>query len=121
MAEQVMELACELARQVLRQELRNPVSHLVPVVAEAVSQLVDDGLPVTVRLHPDDLAQLRDGMTGVFGNRAVELVEDPSLSPGGCLVDTPSTKVDARIEKRWARAIGNLGMTAEWSPEDGNA
>lgn len=117
---QLLELACDLARQVVRQELRSPTAHLAPVVSEAVSQLVDDGLPATVRLHPDDLAQLRDGMASVLGAHPVELVEDASLTPGGCLVESPSTTVDASIEKRWARAIGNLGLDVAWNPEDGD-
>ena len=38
-------------------------------------------------------------------------------APGGCLVQSPSSAGDATIEKRWARAIGNLGLSLEWNPE----
>ena len=57
---QILELACDLARQVLRQELQTPTAHLKPVISEALAQLVDDGLPATVRLNPDDYGPYLD-------------------------------------------------------------
>jgi flagellar assembly protein FliH len=47
-----------------------------------------------------------------------ELVADPTISPGGCVVETAATSVDATVEKRWARAVGNLGMNVPWDPEN---
>jgi flagellar assembly protein FliH len=34
------------------------------------------------------------------------------------VVETAATSVDATVEKRWARAVGNLGMNVPWDPED---
>jgi flagellar assembly protein FliH len=113
LARQLLELACDLARQVVRQELRSHPQHLQPVLAEALGQLVDDHLPVTVRLHPDDLAPLQAALRDTANPPA--FVADASLSPGGCLVESPAMAVDATVEKRWARAIGNLGLDAPWS------
>ena len=53
-----------------------------------------------------------------LGENAPELVADPDISPGGCLIQSPSSVVDATIEKRWARAVGNLGLSLDWNPED---
>lgn len=115
---QIMDLACDLARQVLRQELQTPTAHLKPVISEALAQLVDDGLPATVRLNPDDLALLQGSIEETLGQHKVELVGDVSVSPGGCIVESPSTTVDATIEKRWNRAVGNLGLETAWHPEN---
>ncbi|MEZ5644578.1 MAG: flagellar assembly protein FliH [Burkholderiaceae bacterium] len=117
-ARQVLELACDLARQVIRQELQHGGESLRPVIAEAVSQLVDDGLPATVRLHPDDLAALSASLQGAAADGLPEMVADPAISPGGCIVTSASTTVDASLEKRWARAIGNLGLDHPWNPEN---
>ena len=114
---QILELACDLARQVLRQELQTPTAHLKPVISEALAQLVDDGLPATVRLNPDDLVLLQGSIEETLGQHKVELVGDVSISPGGCVVESPSTTVDATIEKRWTRAVGNLGLETPWHPE----
>ena len=47
-----------------------------------------------------------------------EFVADASISPGGCLIESATTAVDATIEKRWSRAVGNLGLDASWNPEN---
>ncbi|TNF59517.1 MAG: flagellar assembly protein FliH [Burkholderiales bacterium] len=117
-ARQLLELACDLARQVVRQELRHSTDALRPVISEAVAQLVEDGLPATVRLHPQDLASLAGSLPEGGANGLPELVADASVSPGGCIVSSASTTVDASIEKRWARAIGNLGLDNPWNPEN---
>ena len=49
---------------------------------------------------------------------AVVTVADAAVSPGGCLIESSATTVDATIEKRWARAVGNLGQQAAWNPQD---
>lgn len=117
-ARQIMDLACDLARQVLRQELQTPTAHLKPVISEALAQLVEDGLPATVRLNPDDLTLMQGAIEETLGQHKVELVADVTISPGGCIVESPSTTVDATIEKRWTRAVGNLGLETPWRPEN---
>lgn len=114
----ILELACDLARQVVRQELVSNTQHLKPLVAEALSQLIEDGLPATVRLHPTDHALMKSALQETLASQKPEFVADASLSPGGCLIESASMTVDATIEKRWARAVGNLGLDAAWNPEN---
>ncbi len=115
----ILELACDLARQVVRQELRGDPAHLRPVIGEALAQLVEDGLPATVRMHPSDLALMQGALAENIGGKSPpEFVADASISPGGCMIESPSTSVDATIEKRWARAVGNLGLETAWNPEN---
>lgn len=115
---QILELACDLARQVVRQELTHNTQHLLPVITEALAQLVDDGLPATVRMHPNDLALMKGALQESLGEDGPEFVADSSVSPGGCLVESASTSVDATIEKRWLRAVANLGLEQAWNPEN---
>lgn len=117
---QILELACDLARQVVRRDLRTDPSLLVPVIAEALDQLIDDGLPATVRLHPDDLELMAPSLSESLGGARPEFVADPSITPGGCLIESASMAVDATVEKRWARAVGNLGLNAPWNQENEN-
>lgn len=117
-ARQILELSCDIARQVVRQELKVNTRHLRAVIGEALEQMVEDGLPATVRMHPQDLALMKGALIETLGESAPELVADPDITPGGCLVQSPSSAVDATIEKRWARAIGNLGLSLEWNPEE---
>ena len=114
LARQLLELACDLARQVVRQELKTNIGHLRPVIGEALEMMIDDGLPATVHMHPDDLALMQGSLIDTLGENGPEFIADPTLSPGGCVVRSPSTTVDATIEKRWTRAVGNLGLDLDW-------
>lgn len=114
----ILELACDLARQVVRQELKSDPAHLKPVITEALAQLVDDGQPATVRLNPGDLAMMKGALQENMGNHPAEFVADAAISPGGCLIESATMTVDATIEKRWSRAVGNLGLDAAWNPKD---
>jgi len=120
-ARQILELSCDLARQVIRQELKVNTRHLRGVIGEALEQLVEDGLPATVRMNPEDLAVMKDALLDTLGEAAPELVADPGITPGGCLVQSPSGAVDATIEKRWARTVGNLGLSLDWTTEGDHA
>ena len=117
-ARQILDLACELARQVVRQELKTNTGHLRAVIGEALEMMIDDGLPAAVHMNPNDLVVMQQALLDTLGENAPEFIADPAISPGGCLVKSPSTTVDATIEKRWARAIGNLGLSASWQWED---
>lgn len=117
-ARQILDLACDIARQVVRQELQSNTGHLRAVIGEALEQIVEDGLPATVRMHPDDLALMKDALLDTLGENAPEFVADVTITPGGCLVQTPSATVDATIEKRWSRALGNLGLDEPWDAGD---
>ena len=116
-ARDLLELACDLARQVVRRELLADHAALQPVIAEALSEMVDDGLPATVRMNPDELALMKGTLLENLGHARPEFVADANITPGGCLIQSSTTTVDATIEKRWARAIGNLGLQAPWRQE----
>ena len=120
-ARQMLDLACELARQVVRQELKTNTRHLRAVIGEAIEMMVDDGLPAAVHMNPDDLAAMQAALLETLGENAPEFIADPTITPGGCLVKSPSTTVDATIEKRWMRAMGNLGLDASWQTEGEDA
>ncbi|GAB4088057.1 FliH/SctL family protein [Hydrogenophaga soli] len=117
MAQSVLEMACELARQVLRQELSTDSTSLVPVVQEALGQLTGDAKPVSIRLHPDDLASIESVWDAAPPAERPTLVPDPSITPGGCLMQAPGSGIDATLEKRWLRTIANLGQSTPWEPD----
>jgi flagellar assembly protein FliH len=117
----VLEIVCALARQVIRQELSINPKALQPVVREAIDMLVADNKGALVRLNPQDVAVLHDGVHSEFPDLALKLVADAAVAPGGCLVEAAGTVIDGGLEKRWLRAIANLGLTTPWEvPEDAN-
>lgn len=119
MGQAVLEMAVELARQVVRRELSIDPKAIEPVVKEALEALVSDTLPVTVRLNPEDFAALESSWAHQPNPQVPRFVPDVSITPGGCRVEAPGTGVDATLQKRWQRAIANLGLSSTWEPLHG--
>lgn len=115
MAQGLLELACELARQVLRHELSVNPNVLQPVVREALGLLVADSKSAVIRLHPLDLEVLESVLRAEFPGLALTLLADATVTPGGCLVESNGTVIDGTVEKRWQRAIANLGLNSPWA------
>jgi len=116
-AREVLQLACDIARQVIRQELRSQPDALLPVVREALHMLVGEQQPARVRLHPDDLALLQPLLQAQSASASptIECVADASLAPGDACVECAGAQIDARLEKRWQRAIAALGLVGSWN------
>jgi len=98
--QQLVLLALAIGRQLARRELRADPSQLIAVIRDAVGRLPAAARDVRVHLHPEDAAVVRERLAAPAQERAWTLVEDPTLSRGGCLVRTDSSQVDARLESR---------------------
>ncbi|MEO8118254.1 MAG: FliH/SctL family protein [Rhodoferax sp.] len=114
----VLELACELARQVLRRELSVNPDTLRPVIREAVGLLTTENKSALIRLNPADLEVLEEAVRAEFSSLSLTLVADATLTRGGCVVESAGTVVDGTLEKRWMRAIANLGLDSTWEVPD---
>lgn len=118
LASQLLALACDLARQVVRRELQQPLEPLKAVVQEALALAVEDHSPASLKLHPKDLELLKADLGDTLTEQRIRLLPDSTLSPGGCVVESAQGAVDGTLEKRWARAVANLGLNTPWSPEE---
>jgi flagellar assembly protein FliH len=62
---------------------------------------------------------LEDVLRQEFSGLSLTLLADPTLSRGGCLVESAGTVVDGTMEKRWSRAVARLGLESTWElPHD---
>jgi flagellar assembly protein FliH len=97
---QLVELAITMVRQLFRRELKIDPASVIGVVREAVKLLPVAARNIKVQLHPDDAALVRESLSRGEGERAWDIVEDPLVSRGGCVVTTDSSRVDAQAETR---------------------
>jgi len=110
----VLELACELARQVVRRELSVNPHALQPVIREALGLLMAESKTALIRMNPLDIEVLEDVLRSEFSGLSLTLLADATVARGGCLVESAGTVVDGTIEKRWMRAVANLGLNPPW-------
>jgi flagellar assembly protein FliH len=97
----VVAAAVRIAEQLVGHELAHSDTRAHDAMARALQLAPDRGL-VTARLNPADIAVIAE--TGeLLTGRALELVADPSLAPGDCVVDVGACRIDARIDAAFDR------------------
>ncbi len=112
-----LEIACAIARQVLRRELAASTDGLAEVVREAVQLLLEDGRPGSLSLSPADHERFGAALQAQLAEHSVNVIADPSLSDGDCVLSSADSRVDASVAARWAQAVGSLGLDAPWHEE----
>ncbi|MGA7538047.1 MAG: flagellar assembly protein FliH [Steroidobacteraceae bacterium] len=95
-------LALAIGKQLARRELRLEPAQVIAILRESLALLPATAREVRVHLHPEDAATVREHLTAPASERAWTVVEDPTLSRGGCVVHSDSSRIDARLESRIA-------------------
>ena len=113
-ADQLLTLAIEIANQVLRQSLRIQPALLLPIVREAVTTLHPHHGQPLLFVNPDDAGLVRGQLGDQLSHSNWRIIEDASLTPGGCRVELGGSEVDATVETRWQRVIEAIGVSEEW-------
>ncbi len=100
---QVLELTFALVEKLLGPLAEADRGAVVRTVEQAL-QLLSDRESLTVRVHPGDLQAVARAKPRILqsfdGIRSFAVIEDPSVKPGGCEVQTPTAEIDARLETR---------------------
>ncbi|MDY6829980.1 MAG: FliH/SctL family protein [Pseudomonadota bacterium] len=100
-------LVTRVAQAVVRRSLEEPEQRTVAmVVEEALKALPRDAQSPMVRLHPADLAALRQAP--VWSQPGLEWCEDPALEPGSCRVDHLQGAVTYATSDRFGQVIRQL-------------
>lgn len=97
---ELAELALIIARQIIRRELRTDPGEVIGLVREAMALLPSAARDVKIHLHPDDKPLVRDNLNLGDGDSRIELLDDPTISRGGCRIDAEPTRIDATLESR---------------------
>lgn len=113
-ADQLLATAVEIASQMLHQSLRVKPELLLPVVKEAVSTLHPHMGHPALFAHPDDAALIRSHLGDQLAHNNWRIIDDATLSAGGCRVELGASEVDATLETRWRRVIESIGISQEW-------
>lgn len=119
MAASLARIAVELARQVVRSELAQRPELIARVAHDAVEALQMSARHVRVRVHPDDLALVRDGVGAELEAREAQLIPDAAVARGGVKVDADVASVDATIAARWQQAVSAIGQRSIWEDRRG--
>jgi flagellar assembly protein FliH len=99
---ELAQLALSIGKQLARRELRIEPAQVIAILRESLALLPAAAREVRIHLHPEDAATVREHLTAPGAERAWTIVEDPTLSRGGCVIHSQSSRIDARLEARIA-------------------
>lgn len=98
-------LATTAATRVVRHELTLAPERIADAVRDALAALPAYARNVKLFLAPEDAALVREHLLPGAGGHAWDIVEDSSLTRGGCRVLADTSQVDATLETRLASII----------------
>ena len=100
-----LEIGFQVARRILEMEITQSPEPLFALIRAALRR-AGDTRHVRVRLHPEDVLRVQEagGAPRVASPTLmqVELVDDPSLKRGDCVVETDFGLLDGRLDTRLA-------------------
>jgi type III secretion system HrpE/YscL family protein len=109
-AERELESSKDAAIALARRMAEKIVGRAIDLSPELMNQIVGEALAasrarsgkVVLRVHPEDLASIEAGRpqwgARVENSIGVRIQPDATVEHGGCVVDTPSGRVDARLQ-----------------------
>lgn len=105
--QELLQLALAVGKQLARRELRIDPAQVIGILRESIAQLPASAREVRVHLHPEDAATVRERLPPGANEHAWTIVEDATLTRGGCLVRTESSQMDVRLESRIQAVIAS--------------
>ncbi|MEE2754695.1 MAG: FliH/SctL family protein [Candidatus Latescibacterota bacterium] len=102
----VTELAIQIAQKIISVEIDQNEEAVLQAVHDCLGY-VEDKTKVIIRVNPNDLEAVRrhrnDWLESLESMDHLLIESEPSVSQGGCVVETPIGDVDAQIEERLER------------------
>jgi flagellar assembly protein FliH len=113
---ELLRLTLAVGKQLARRELRVDPTQVIGIIRESLAQLPLSAREVRVHLHPEDATTVRERLAEPSKERAWTIVEDPTLSRGGCMIRTENSQMDVRLDSRINAIIANA-LGEERAPE----
>jgi flagellar assembly protein FliH len=104
--QQLLQLAMAIAEQLIQRELSIDPALVLGAVRQAMSALPVAARQVCIALRPEDAQLVREQMSAL--EEGCEIVEDPQLERGGCLVTTNTSRVDATLSTRIGQILAAM-------------
>ena len=105
--QQMVQLALAIARKILRREATIDQDLIVAMARVALERVGESGI-ATIRLNPDDHASTVQRHGDHWAGSRVKVVADPSVSRGGCMVESEFGFVDASVDAQFEQVAQAL-------------
>lgn len=106
----VLNIALAVSRSVIYRDLKQDSSSIQKAVADIFHSLPKLDRHLSIKLNPVDMEYVQLAIRQF--NIEAELVSDPVISAGGCIVETSSQIINYTIEKRFQKTVHAMLMKA---------
>ena len=106
--EELVTLSLAIAKQIIRRELKIEPEHVIGAIREAIGTLPLSSRNIQVMLHPEDGQVVRNNLSVNENEEGWKIVDDPTVSRGGCRIVTDTSTVDATLETRLAAVAAQV-------------
>lgn len=104
----LVDLSVMIARNIIRREIKTSPGQIVATVRETIALLPVGARDIRLILHPEDAAFVRETLSVSDEAESWRIVEEPTLTRGGCRVLTENSQIDASIETQVAAVVAQL-------------
>jgi len=104
---EILNLAIMVAEKILFTKPRVDGNALLNLIRECLN-FVAEGLKVKIRIHPRDLALIKEHLDELPPTYQLEFEEDPSLTQGGIILSSSTGIIDATLETRIKQVLSRL-------------
>ena len=102
--EALVHLVIQLAEAAVKAELSHNIDILVRSVQDALDQLPEGDGSLTLRVVPGQA----DALGPLLAELPLHLKPDPELTPGSCIVESGTCRVDYQVEQRFSQVAEQL-------------
>ncbi len=97
---ELVELAIQIAKKVVAREVTIDREIALTLVKVSLAKLHNRSV-AEIHLNPEDYSFVKNHLDKLDFRGKIDLVEDRSISVGGCLIHTETGDIDARIESQF--------------------
>jgi flagellar assembly protein FliH len=105
---EIVLMCMSIAKQIIRREIALDSGHIISVIREALAALPVASQKVRIYLHPDDVVLVRKVLAELNEDISWSVVDDLTLTRGGCKVTTENSQIDATLETRIAMIASKI-------------
>lgn len=118
-APDILEISVDIAKTIIKKELDSDPQVLINTIIDVLRTVSKNEPKITIRVRPQSVQFIKDTIPNItyqYGiDSKINIISDPSVEEGGCILQTNNGIVDASIDtqieiiKKALEGIGGLG------------
>jgi flagellar assembly protein FliH len=117
-SEEILNLALEIAKTMVKTQIQIKPEVILPIIDNALKKIPITHKSLLITLHPHDANIVRKHLQEELSDYGWSVLENTTIEPGGCFVETATNTINASNQTRWQSICQSLNQHNDWI-EDG--